>query len=252
MNFLELTLDLIYPPKCMVCNKIIALNKARWLCDNCKNLLEYTKEPKCIKCSRPVQKEKSFCTQCANKDFSFCKNFSVYEYYGVLQSIIYKFKYGNNPNLGKGLAKLMVENLGLEFFKDFDFLVPVPLHKRKLRKRGFNQAGVLCKEISKLTGVKSLDKLLIRKKNTKSLSRLSPRERVNNLKGAFHINQKYKNNNIESRSFLIIDDIYTTGSTMNFCSKILVENGAKNVCGLTIAIVVKKDEDKYSNDIFGN
>ena len=246
---LDFILDLIYPPKCMICDDIIQIKEPKWICKSCVGILEYVSEPICEKCGVPTEEEKSLCTSCVNKDFSFCRNYSPYEYEGAVRAIIHKFKYGNNPQFGKGFAKLIVDKYGKEFFSEIDILIGVPMHKKKIRKRGFNQADILATEIGKLTGVESSKKVLIRKKNTKAQSSLTPRARRNNLKDAFEVN---KNIDIKSKNIMIVDDIYTTGSTLEACSAILLKNGAKVVNGLTLSVVRKAEENNSSNNIFEN
>ena len=236
MNIIDLILDLIYPPRCMVCNSLIRIDHPRWLCIECKDKLEHISGQVCKKCSRPVEKGKSLCANCVGKDFYFYKNSAVYEYGDSIKSIIYKFKYGNSPYMGKGISKLMELRYGVEFFSGVDYLVAVPIHKKRMKERGFNQSIIMANELSKLVGVKCLNNVLIRKKYTEPQSTLSQDERYDNLKDAFEIN---KNFDIKSKNIMLVDDIFTTGSTIDACAEILIKNGANEVRSITFSIAVK-------------
>lgn len=234
---LNTILEWIYPPKCMICSKIISLDKPRWICEHCFEILVYIEKPVCIKCGRPMDTEERVCSACAKKKFYFERNYAVYEYDEIMRFLIHKFKYGEHPEFGKGLGMLVAKKYHSDFLKGIDCIVPVPMYRAKEKKRGFNQAVLLSKEISKQTGIPMIKNLLLRTKKTKAQSGLTPKERENNIRDAFAMNPKFS---AEGKTFLVVDDIYTTGSTLQACARMLSEAGAKEVFGLTLSISMAK------------
>lgn len=231
-------LDWIYPPRCMVCLSIIPLYEEKWVCKYCKESLVALTLINCIKCGRTVEHKGMTCNECRKKELSFVKNYAVYPYDEIISTIIKNFKYGNHPQYSKGLGYLMANYYKDNFFEKIDFIIPVPMHKKKQKERGFNQADLLAKELSKLVNVDYIEDLIIRTKNTKAQNSLNASERKNNMENAFKLNEKYL---VNGKIFLIVDDIYTTGSTIDACSKILLSNGSKSVFGFTLSIALRKD-----------
>ena len=121
----------------------------------------------------------------------------------------------------------------MDEFLNFDYLVPIPIHEKRRKERGFNQTEVLVKELSKLSGIPYDNEILLRHKQTKPQNSLTPKERKDNIKGAFFVN---KADLIENKKILIVDDIFTTGSTVEEAAKELYKNGAVNVCVFTLSI----------------
>lgn len=231
-------LDLIYPPRCIVCENILEFTKHRWFCENCKEVLTLIEGHLCKKCGVPTNND--VCTDCKNRNLSFKKNYPILEYDEITKNIIHKFKYFKEKEIGEALALYILEKTSKDIFKNINILTPVPIHKNRLKKRGFNQAEILCKHISKNIDIPMMKDLLMREKDTKSQNRLTPIEREKNLKGAFIFNKKY---NVKGKNIMIIDDIYTTGRTITECSNILLNNNCKEAYSLTISIVVKKTKN---------
>ena len=158
-------------------------------------------------------------------------------YEGSLREAIHRWKYEGKTYLTPFLAKWMTEGLNRYWEPDsFDLLIPVPLHRQRLRERGFNQALLLVKEISFRTGIPYRKTILQKKKPTIPQVTLSGRERERGLRGAFHVIGK---EGLVGKSVLLVDDVYTTGATVNECSKVLRRGGAKNVDVLTLAHAIK-------------
>ncbi len=135
------------------------------------------------------------------------------------------------------MAKYILENI--EDYKNIDYITPVPIHKNRMRTRGFNQSYILAKEISKYINIPVIPDLLLRTKNTKAQSGLTPIGRENNIKGAFVFNKNY---NIYEKNIAIVDDIYTTGSTINECAKTLSYFRPKSIISITLSIVSNKNK----------
>jgi len=228
---MNLILELVFPNRCIVCEDIINFGINKCVCNNCKDLFELITGPRCNKCSRPI--ESGFiCRDCANKKIYFEKNFSVFVYKDLIQDLIIRFKFRNHPAIGKGLAKIISENINQNWFLKKNIIIPVPIHKTRKRKRGFNQAEIIAKYLAKKFNLEIKSNGLKRIKNTKPQWMLDHDERENNLNNAFWADK----NLIKNKNIILIDDIFTTGSTINKCAEVLKLSGASCVYSLTVAI----------------
>ncbi len=229
-------LSMIYPKCCPVCGRII-LPKGRVVCEQCKNSLQLIKEPRCKKCSKPINNETAeYCYDCQRKQYHYSYGISVWVYDKAMQKSIAAFKYKHK----KEYADFYVDQI-LSHCKEvldrmkLDLIVPVPIHKRRLKQRGYNQASTLAKGIAKGLGITWSDEILVRKVNTTPQKLLNPTDRLHNLRHAFSLKDE-KRLQITSKKILLVDDIYTTGSTIEVCSQILIKAGAKEVYFVTICI----------------
>ena len=182
-------------------------------------------------CGRPIT-GKPRCQTC--EDLIIIQNQAAFLYEGMAQEVILKLKYGKQPDVARGMATLMLTALGTACLTQADLVIPIPIHKKRLRTRGFNQADLLAKELCQQGGVKPPRPLLIRKKHTKPLSNFTPRGRVNTLKDAFLCQ---KHHLVAGKHILLVDDIFTTGATLNACAKVLLAAGAETVTSVTFAVV---------------
>lgn len=158
-------------------------------------------------------------------------------YEGSLQEAIHHWKYEGKTSLTPFFAEWMAEGLKRYWPPDFfDLLIPVPLHLQRLRERGFNQALLLVKELSRRTGTPYRKAILQKKKPTVPQVNLSGAEREQGLRGAFQLMGEEE---LVGRSLLLVDDVYTTGATVNECSKVLLRGGAKRVDVFTLAHAIK-------------
>jgi ComF family protein len=152
---------------------------------------------------------------------------------GSLQAAIHRWKYEGKTYLTPFIAEWMAEGLNRYWeLHSLDLLLPVPLHPQRLRERGFNQALLLTEELSRRTGIPYLKTILKKKKPTLPQVNLSGVEREKGLREAFHVTEKEK---LLGKSVLLVDDVYTTGATVNECSKVLLKGGAEKVHVLTLA-----------------
>ncbi|MGZ3512977.1 MAG: ComF family protein [Thermodesulfobacteriota bacterium] len=169
------------------------------------------------------------------KYFTMARALGAYE--GSLQEAIHRWKYEGKTYLTPFFAQWMAEGLSRYWESDsFDLLIPVPLHPQRLRERGFNQALLLVKEISFRTGIPYGKTVLQKKRPTIPQVTLSGMERERGLRGAFHVTG---GEGLLGKSVLLVDDVYTTGATVNECSKVLRRGGAKRVDVLTLAHAIK-------------
>ena len=223
--------QLIYPLRCPVCDDIV-IPYGRKICPECVKKLKYVESPRCLKCGKKLEEaEQEYCLDCSKRQHFFVQGRALYEY-GSVAGSIYRFKYGNRQEYASFYGEEVARNLG-EFIHKIrpDGLIPVPLHRVRQRKRGYNQAQLLAKAISHCTGVPVYDKIVTRKRNTLPLKQLNPRERQNNLKKAFII----RGNDVKLKTILIIDDIFTTGSTIDELSRVLLAAGAEKIYFITLA-----------------
>ena len=159
---------------------------------------------------------------------------SVFEYTGEMKLVLYRFKYGNSRDYGKFFAKVakdVLENKLKEW--NVQAIIPVPMYKDKEIKRGYNQAEVFGRALSKETGIALDDKCIIRKKSTVPQKKLSNEMRKINLQKAFGVDRKICS---EYKTVLLVDDIYTTGSTFDACAKVLKAAGVEKVYCLSVAV----------------
>ena len=190
-------------------------------------------EPRCKKCGKPIrQKEAEFCYDCEREDLCYEQGRSLWLHKMPVSSSIYAFKYKNRrvygEVYGREMAKMFRKIIRLW---EIDVIVPVPLHRKKQKKRGYNQAEILAKEIGFRVGIPVDTTLIKRKKNTVPQKEFTRKERKKNLKNAFEVTGK-----VEGKRVLIIDDIYTTGSTIDSISILLKKAGAEKTYFLTISI----------------
>ena len=219
-------LDTLFPPHCTGCEK--------WgvrLCDDCFRSIRRIKDPVCDCCGEPLYGfTENLCTRCKSSSIyiDHIRSWAIFE--GVLKKSIHKLKYHRDIGLGMILAQPMISYLK-KLDWHVDLIIPVPLDKERVKSRGYNQASLLAKPISYDIGVRFNSNCLTRFKTTKSQVGLSMSQRTENVKGAFRSGSL----DISGLSILLIDDVVTTGSTLNSCADALKECGAKVVYGLTLA-----------------
>ena len=225
-------LNILYPKRCPVCHNILR-GKGK-VCPPCSTKLPYIREPRCHKCGKEIEKsEVEYCRDCQRFSHSFDKGRSVFGYDLVMRKSISMFKYHNRREYAAFYAEEMYQQCKafLNSCKP-EVIMPIPIHKQKRRKRGFNQAELVAKELGKLTNIPVDTECLVRVEKTIPQKELTRRERKENLKKAFQIGKQKK----VYESVLIIDDIYTTGATIDAVCEILRENQVKNLFFLTICV----------------
>ncbi len=237
---------IIYPPICVCCNTVIQLTKdfdESFICENClKEARGYiSTEDLCIVCSKPIdldskqQVKEQKCGHCLEfeENFYFEKNLSVIEYNGYYAKLLRNFKFGYNKNVSSAFVKILEEYLleNKEFFQKFDIITSVPIYKNRKKFRGFNQSELLGEKICKIVDKPFEKNILIKIKSTYPQTTIPHNERKNNIKDAIIIGT---NLDIKNKEILLVDDVFTTGSTINECAKILRQNGCRNVSSFTV------------------
>ena len=237
-------LNFVFPLDCKICEKLIQESKGYSICEDCFKTIELIEHPYCIKCGKPListgyfkQNREILCLECKRKKYSFEFSRSIGIYNKVLKKCIHLFKYYGEKKLAIPLGKLMVDYLlkNVEFTEKIELIIPVPLHNNDLKKRGFNQSVLLGKAIGDYFSVPVREKVLIKKKLTPFQVNLSKKERERNILSAFSVE---KPEEIEGKNILILDDVFTTGSTVEECAKELMKARANNIIVLTLARTV--------------
>ena len=224
--------DLIYPRRCPVCDKAVK-PFGSLICEECTRKIKYVKAPYCQKCGKELRDKRAlFCHDCAHKEHKYDSGMALFSYPGVADSI-YRFKYQGRQEYAAYYAQRMARILGEKILALHpDALVPVPIHSSKERVRGYNQAEVLAKELGRILDIPVETKLIKRVRKTVPMKELSVSERQNNLKKAF----KICHNDVKLITIVIIDDIYTTGSTIDAMAYELRLAGIKHIYFAALAI----------------
>lgn len=225
------SIDLLYPPSCPVCKEIT--NDSTCLCRSCLEQLKFIRPPYCSCCGRefPGDGEIHLCGGCLQSPWAFHSARAFFQYEDVIAGLIHRLKYAGDFSGLAVLAHICRKSPLLPIMERYDYLLPVPLHLKRLRQRGFNQSLVLAKTIFPTEKEKIRFDLLIRQTETSSQAGLNGAERKRNVKGAFTVTYPSKVNGL---NLLLFDDVFTTGTTVNECSKVLMAAGAGNVDVLTI------------------
>lgn len=224
--------DLLFPRRCPVCGGV-AMPKGRLICPACLKQLSFVSSPACMKCGKEIgSREQEYCADCIRRKKSFTRGFALLNYDSRAAVSMAAVKYHNKREYLDFYARAAA----LRFEKQFrqagiQVIVPVPVHASRLKTRGFNQAAVLAEKLSAELGI-PWEELLIRVKKTDPQKSLGSAERLKNLRGAFEAEQEAG----KWERVLLVDDIYTTGSTAEICSRALLKTGVKQVFVFAVCI----------------
>lgn len=235
---IKAVIDLLYPRRCPVCGEIVEPRGAL-ACTACYLKLKRIEEPRCKKCSKPIESEENeYCHDCEAKQHHYIKGYALWVYDNTMKKSISDFKFHGRREYGDFYIDEITNRYG-SWIKEIDpdVLVPIPIHKSKRIQRGYNQADILAKGIGAKLDIAVLSHLLYRDKKTLPQKLLNDKERLRNLEKAFTYSKE------ESARFLgkihkvmLVDDIYTTGSTIEACTNILLNNGIDEVYFISICI----------------
>ena len=206
----------------------------RLICEECETAFVRVKPPRCIKCGKHVDAGENhmFCLDCARMPRHFERGVALYEYASVHDSV-HMFKNKGRPEYADYYALAIEEMLGAKIKEmEADAIVPIPLHPSKLKKRGYNQAALLARRLGELCKIPVREDILVRVQKTTVQKHLSHTERQNNMKKAFHICE----NDVKLNNIILIDDVYTTGNTIDAAAEVLLRAGARKVFFVTLAI----------------
>lgn len=221
MDFFEKILDLFFPPVCGICGKI---NKNS-LCDGCNKNLQ----------SKKICKIDYY----QNEDIFYEEHFYIFKYDGIIRDKIIDYKFNDKAYLYKTFEKIILNDKKIcDFIKSYDIIIPVPIHKKRKLIRGYNQSELIIKEVvrnlRKQCNIELDNMSLMKIKNAEKQSLLTKEQRTENIKNSYEL-QKSNIEKLKGKKILIFDDIFTTGSTANECSKTLMLAKPKKIGILTIA-----------------
>jgi len=208
-----------------------------YICDRCYLGIERQTPPFCQKCGRGLAQlksiQKGICATCSNRQYYFQRALSVARYEGVIKNLIHKFKYNHKLQYTAIFRVLFKEFLdAFKVLDDIDLIIPIPLHPTRLREREYNQAQVLASLVSEIINKPVESNILIRLRNTKPQIDLDEKTRIKNISGCFAIKHS---GCIRSKSLLLIDDVFTTGTTLSEAAKAITEFKPNNISVLTLA-----------------
>lgn len=215
---------------CNVCGREIFEG---YFCSECEEKLPFNDGFICNHCGRRVFGAEEFCSSCNGRETYFDRARSVFVYSEPIKKLIASLKYNGKRYLAEVFAFYLARLYYSSFFNS-DAVVYPPMSKERLKDRGYNQAELLAKEFSILTGIPVLDDVLVKNKETLRQATLNAADRRKNLQGSFGLRNAYL---IKSKNVLVIDDVMTTGATAEILAELLVKNGAKRVDVLTVSSV---------------
>ena len=231
--FKELT-DLVYPRRCPICDRVLNRDEQKKLiCLECENKPVYIHSPYCFKCGKQLSDpSEEYCTDCKKRNHSFVRGVALYDYSSVRMSV-YRFKYSGRAEYAEFYGReISAAFTGLFRKWEIEAIVPVPMYSGKERMRGYNQAEKLAKSIGHEIGIPVYSDLVKRRKNTKPMKMLGVGERAANLKNAFIM----ASNDVKFNKVLLVDDIFTTGATIDAVADALMDAGVSYVYYVTLSI----------------
>ncbi len=229
-TYLKAVRDIFFPCLCLYCGKKI---NQGYLCGQCLGKIVFLAPPRCRYCARVVETETGgTCNRCWQKVYPYHRLISATTYQEPMRSLIHLFKYKNYDYLAGFLASLIKKYLFKIGFNpnNYHLIIPVPLHRNKLKIRGYNQAGLLAKLLSKYFKIPFRDDIINNANIRPSQVKLPQQRRKTNVQGIFAVSEGLK-----YRRIILVDDIFTTGATVSACSKALGEKGAERITVITLS-----------------
>ena len=221
----QAALDMLFPPRCVGCGSFGA-----FLCHRCEEGLPRAAPPRCAVCWQPYRGS-DLCPKCRRQRPAFAGLRSPYIFRETVRELVHGLKYDHQTALAVPAASLLSRYLERDRLA-VDILIPVPLYPRRERTRGYNQSALLARGLGRIVGLPVEERALVRERNTPSQAeRASADERRLNVEGAF----RYRGEGLRGQRVLLIDDVATTGATLDACARVLREGGAASVWALTLA-----------------
>lgn len=237
MRILDKILDVIFPSGiyCISCGSMIDTSRDYALCDSCMEAFHWVGEKTCAKCGKILQDgyRHDLCYDCRQLSRSFDRGFTCVSYGLLERGVLMDFKYRGKAYIGRKLGDILYDRMAIEE-TEYDLIVPVPMYPQNRNRRGYNQAEIMAARLAARRGDVCAPDLLVRERKTAAMKGLGAVERYENLKNVFAVSPK-NHYTIAGKRILLVDDIFTTGSTMDACSKVLKDAGAESVHILTFA-----------------
>lgn len=232
-------LHILYPVRCPLCDELVNRGKEPGgypVCSKCRETAKRAKEPVCKKCGKPLtDTRREYCADCNFHPHYFEQGKALWVHQGKVKESVYRLKYHNRREYGKSFGQEMAkEYAGWIRRKGIQGIIPIPLHKKRRWQRGYNQAEIIAKELGKQLQLPVYTEVLKRSIDTKPQKELDNKERKENLKRAFDADIGKLPQNVTC--VLLVDDIYTTGSTMDGAARALKSAKVKNVYSLCVSI----------------
>lgn len=225
-------LAIFFPRCCPVCDEVITYGQK--ICSACEKKVSFIKEPTCKKCGKQLENERQeYCGDCNRKKHCFLQGKAVFSYRKEMKLSMYRFKYANKREYADYFAEVAAWKYGDWITRrGVEVIIPIPMFLGKMRQRGYNQADVFAKALSRELELPVESQLVYRVKNTVPQKELNDRQRKDNLKGAFQV----RTNIVKYKRILLVDDIYTTGATIDAVGEVLKAIGVEEIYFLCICI----------------
>ncbi len=230
---IEWALQAIYPRRCPICHDIVK-PRGKLACPACRAKMRPVEEPRCKKCGKPLVKEEvEHCADCSRRSHVFEEAAGIFLYDKVMRDSLMKCKYGGRKEYLDFYSQAMA-HYGEKYLRRWrpGALAPIPMHKSRMRQRGFNQSVCLAQAAGQAFGIPVYEHMLEKAKKTRPQKELEERQRRTNLKGAFTTGKEFR----PLASVVLVDDVYTTGSTLDEAAKCLKRAGVEKVYALTLCI----------------
>jgi len=235
LNFVS---DLLLPRRCISCGTVVEGDGA--LCASCWPDIRFLSRPHCEACGFPFEFDHGAdarCAACYREPPLYERARAVFRYDDASRQALLAFKHADRTDVAPAFAGMMVQ-AGSELLADADLIVPVPLHRRRLTSRRYNQSALLALALAKITSVAAVPDLLVRNRATPSQGGLGAKARHRNVAGAFALRPR-RGSQLPACRVLLVDDVFTTGATVSACTKTLLRGGANAVDVLTLARVIR-------------
>lgn len=231
-KLLEFLLDLAFPRACPMCDRPVPVGEGR-ICVECRRKIVYIREPVCLKCGKKlVDEAQIMCSECEQRPHQYEQGMALYDYQSVV-SAIFRYKYKNRRDYGKFFGEDLARHFGEQIRAwKIDAIIPVPLSAKREKERGYNQAKIIAKSLGESLDIPVYCDYIRRIRHTKPLKKMDYITRQNNLKNAFLIPE----DDVKLKRVLLVDDIYTTGSTIDAISEELKMHGVRGVYFVTLSI----------------
>lgn len=231
MKFKKLFLDILYPRCCPVCQKIV-VGKGKIICDLCLEKIRPISQPRCFQCGKSIRNaEQEYCGDCMKSSHVYDQGIGIYAYDDIMRRSIENFKFHGRREYGDFYIRAMAE-YGRSCIQRWrpQAIVPVPITARKQKIRGFNQSEYLAEGIGRIYKIPVWNHAVVRLEEGKAQKELTAKERRRNLKNVFQIGENFS----PCKTILLVDDVYTTGSTVDAVAEVLKENGVERIYFLTL------------------